>query len=199
MAYSEFTLTAVKRKFGLVIDETTNLFGSIAEVPISEHLHTTFQENTPLALAIATEKARSELIIAPMLVELRKLMRHQISLFSGIEFVVDETQGLNGVCDFILSQSPEQLTLTSPIVMLVEAKNEDMKRGYGQCIAEMVGAQVYNERDGVIGRVIYGVVTTGNIWRFLRIEGNAVQIDIAEYYISQPGKIIGILLHLVSM
>lgn len=197
MAYSEFTLSSVKNKFGLILDENTNLFNSIATVSISEYLSITLEENIPLALAIATEKARSELIIAPMLVQLRKLMQHRISLFSGIEFIVDETQGLNGICDFILSQSPEQLILTAPVIMLVEAKNENMKRGYGQCIAEMIAAQIFNAGEGIIERSIYGVVTTGNIWRFLVLKENTVQIDSVEYYISQPDKIMGILLSLI--
>jgi hypothetical protein len=197
MSYSEFTIDLVKKQFNLQFDETTNLFADTKKVDISDHLKLTLAENIPLALAIATEKARSELIIAPILVELRKLKDHKVSLFSGVDFNVDQTKGLNGVCDFIISKSAEQLTITAPVVMLVEAKNEDMKRGYGQCIAEMLAARQFNLKENIVQN-IYGVVTTGNNWRFLQLAQNIVYIDSMEYYINQIDKIMGILLQLVS-
>lgn len=198
MAYSDFTtLTAVKKRFDLVTDETVDLFVAVSEVLVSEHLQVTLHENVPLALAIATEKARSELIIMPILVELRKLTNRQISLFSGVDFTVDETKGLNGVCDYIISRSHEQFAVNAPIVMLVEAKNEDMKRGISQCLAEMVAAQIFNRREGNENRLVYGVVTTGSNWRFLTLDGQTVLIDLPEYFINQVGKILGILYHLV--
>jgi hypothetical protein len=76
---------------------------------ISPLLQMLLEENVPLALAINTEKARSELIVTPILLEVWRLMRREISLFSGIEFNVAPDRGLNGVCDFILSRSPMQL------------------------------------------------------------------------------------------
>ncbi|MEZ4632843.1 MAG: hypothetical protein R2880_19390 [Deinococcales bacterium] len=51
--------------------------------------------------AIGTEKAKSEFIIAPILAELRFMAKHEIR----IEFNVDDAQGLNGRCDYVLSQS----------------------------------------------------------------------------------------------
>src|SRR6266516_3935913 len=95
MPYSEFTIDKIKKQFNLLLDETTNLFSDVKEVIISDHLRITLDENIPLALAVSTEKARSELIIAPILVELRKLLHRQISLFSGVDFSVDPDNGLN--------------------------------------------------------------------------------------------------------
>lgn len=199
MAYSDFTnLSAVQKKFGLTVDETQTLFADIAEVAISDHLQTTLTENVPLALAIATEKARSEMIITPILVELRKLANHRISLFSGVDFTVDESRGLNGVCDYIISNSPQQLAINAPVLMLVEAKNEDMKRGLSQCLAEMVAAQLFNQREENVGRPVYGVVTTGSNWRFLMLTDQTVFIDLSEYFINEINQILGILLHLVA-
>ena len=197
MAYSDFTLALVKQKFSLTIDETPNLFGEVAEAKVSDLLQAILEENIPLALAIATEKARSELLIAPVLVEVRKVVQHRISLFSGVDFNVDEQQGLNGICDFIIARSPEQYMVNAPVIMLVEAKNEDMKRGLGQCLAEMVAARQFNEQAG-IQAAVYGVVTTGNLWKFVKLEGQTIEIDQAEYHISQLEKILGILLNLVS-
>ena len=110
-------------------------------LPVSPLLRSILDEFVPLATSIHTEKARSEFIIAPILAEVRQLMNHRISLFSGIDFEVDPVQGLNGTCDFVLASSRIQLFLRSPVLVIVEAKNEDMKQGMGQCAAEMVAAR----------------------------------------------------------
>ena len=47
-------------------------------------------------------------------------------------------------------------------------------------------------------KTLYGVVTTGNIWKFLQLEEGVVYIDLQEYYIENPGKILGILSSMVA-
>jgi hypothetical protein len=79
--------------------------------------------------------------------------------------------------------------------MLAEAKNENFKKGIGQCFAEMVAAREFNEREGSPEKIIWGAVTTGNLWKFLTLEGSLATIDRSEYHISQLGKILAILLH----
>jgi hypothetical protein len=198
MSYSDFTLPEVKKRFNLTTDETSDLFAALEEVPVSPLLTQLLAENVPLALAIHTEKARSELIVAPVLVELRKLCKRRISLFSGSDFVVDPKSGLTGTADFIISRSTEQLYITAPVVAIVEAKRDSIKDGLGQCIATMVGARVFNEREknGIV--IIYGMVTTGSIWQALRLEGQTIAIDQREHYLEQPGRILGILLKMVG-
>ncbi|HAG84171.1 MAG TPA: hypothetical protein DCL61_24200 [Cyanobacteria bacterium UBA12227] len=193
MAYSDFKLNELSKLFGLRIIETSELFSDIAEVDYSDYLSFTLKENLDLAVAINTEKARSEMIISPILLEIRRKLNYQISLFSGIDFNVDNDRGLNGVCDFIVSRSTEQLFVRAPVITIVEAKNENLKAGFGQCAAEMVAAQLFNEREGNEIKTIYGVVTIGTIWRFLKLEGQVVNIDLTEYYIRDVKKILGIL------
>lgn len=197
MSYSEFSVGDVKTQFQLSFREERDLFASIAAAPVSSLLRDILSENVPLGLAISTEKARSELIVIPVLVEVRRLTGRKISLFSGIEFNVDAAQGLNGVCDFLLSLSPEQLTLEAPIVSIVEAKNDDLKAGLGQCIAEMVAARLFNQRNGRDIAKVFGVVTTGSLWKFMALEGEVVSFDLSEYHISEVERIIGVLLHMV--
>jgi hypothetical protein len=197
MAYSDFTLTTVQKQFHLTLQEIRDLYVTVPEVTVSDFLQATLDENVPLALAIHTEKARSELIITPVLVELRKLLNRQISLFSGVDFTVDPSWGLNGVCDFIITRSPHQLFVSAPILMLVEAKNENMKAGLAQCIAEMVAAQRFNATEGNASARVAGVVTTGSNWKFLQLEEAQVTVDQREYYIDQAGKILAVLRHLV--
>jgi hypothetical protein len=193
MAYSDFTISELKRAFQLEIDEAVDLFAGVAEVELPASLSGTLARYLPLAVNVNTEKARSELMIAPVLVEFKLLHRDRISLFSGIEFTVDEAAGLKGRCDYILARSPEQLALDAPVCVLVEAKNENIVAGIPQCLAEMVAAQRFNQRAGKPAGPIYGVVTTGALWRFLELDGVEARVDSVEYPIQSPRKIFGIL------
>lgn len=193
MAYSDFkTIDDIKQRFNLKIVSGNSLFADVADIAVSALLQETLQDNISLALNINTEKARSELMIAPVLVEVRKVLNRQISLFSGIEFNVDESQNLTGYCDFILSQSPDQVYLEVPVACIVEAKNENIKSGYTQCMAEMIAAKIFNERNATPPRSILGVVTTGSNWKFLQYQNDVLFIDFDEYLINQTGKLLGI-------
>ena len=197
MAYSDFKLAQVIQYFGLTVIEASQIFADISEESESELLETILKENIDLAVAINTEKARSEMIISPILLEVRRKLNYKISLFSGIDFNVDNTRGLNGFCDFLISLSQEQLFIKAPVITLVETKNENLKSGLGQCIAEMVAAQLFNEMQGNEIKTIYGVITIGTIWQFLKLEGKTIFIDLSEYYIKDIKKILGILTYAV--
>ncbi|MCB1820841.1 MAG: hypothetical protein KDI73_04580 [Candidatus Competibacteraceae bacterium] len=197
MAYSDFTLTDVKEKLGLVLTEKVNLFYQAEILEYSDHLKETLKYNVPLATSINTEKARSELIVTPVLVEVIKLLNQEISLFSGIEFNVDKSRGLNGVCDYIISLSPEQLFLDTPVITIVEAKNDNIKAGLGQCISEMLAASLYNQDKGN-NIDVYGVVTTGSLWNFLKLTENTVSVDLEEHHISNIAKILGIFVSIIK-
>lgn len=198
MAYSEFTLPELTRRFSLTIDETSDLFAEVPEATLRSEFQARLDIMVPLALATSTEKARSEFIIAPVLLELWLLSNRAIGLLSGVEFTIDEGQGLNGVCDYIITRYPEQLFVRAPVLMVVEAKNEDMKKGYAQCIAEMIAAQRFNEREGTTVERIFGVVTIGELWRFMELEGGKVRLDARSYHIDRLPKIMGILLQLIQ-
>lgn len=199
MAYSDFKLVDLKQRFDLIIDENVALFSETPGVPVSAWLTETLHETLSLALAINTEKVRSELLIAPILVELRKQTGRTTSLFSGVDFSVDATQGLNGICDYIISQSSQQLFISAPVLIIFEAKNENIKGGFAQCIAAMIAAQRFNEREQNSIPIIYGAVTTGTAWRFLQLETDVVRIDDREYYIDNVEKIMGILTSMTGL
>lgn len=78
------------------------------------------------------------------------------------------------------------------MITIVEAKDNDIKLGLGQCVAEMVAAQVFNDRKGQ-SRTIYGVVSTGTLWKFLVLQAQIIKIDRSEYFIRQLEQILGIL------
>ncbi|NEP44489.1 MAG: hypothetical protein F6K35_36855, partial [Okeania sp. SIO2H7] len=140
MPYSKFTLAELKQKFNINLTGSEGKFNNIPEVAPKELLQEILKENVSLAVAIGSEKARSELIVSPILVEVRKYLNKQISLFSGIDFNVDVELGLNGFCDFIISNSTQQFFIESPVIALVEAKNDNLKSGLAQCLAETIAA-----------------------------------------------------------
>jgi hypothetical protein len=197
MSYSNFTLKRIKAEFDINVVENRDLFSMIGEVEVSNYLKTTLNYNVPLALAISTEKARSEMIISNVLIELKKLLNDEIGLFSGINLDIDKDRDLNGFCDYIISKSSEQFYLNSPIVAIVEAKNEQLTSGLGQCIAEMIASKIFNENEGNNVDKIYGAVTTGNTWKFLKYINNTAYIDKLEYHIANVNMIMGIFVKMV--
>ena len=102
MSYSQFDIEGVRVSFGITIRETVGTFADIPEIIYSNLLAETLRFNTPIALAINSEKSRSEMIITPILLELKRLYPEKVSLFSGKDFTVDVEKGLNGFCDYMI-------------------------------------------------------------------------------------------------
>ena len=198
MAYSNFTLETVREAFDIEEVDIAGLFSDSEPMAPSELLTAVLARNIPLATAIGTEKAKSEMIVSDVLVELREQLDLSISLFSGIDFNVNDENGLTGVCDFLISLSPVQFVLEAPVIVLVEAKKDDLEIGLGQCVAEMVAAQYFNAEKGNDIPRIYGATTSGREWRFLKLEGKKLHIDMAVYQIVQCDKVLGILASMVK-
>jgi hypothetical protein len=193
VSYSDFkTLEQAIAAFDLIIQNDYHLFAAIPPLAPSQGLLDHLANTVDLATTISTEKARSELIITPILLEIRALFK--VGYFSGNTFNVDESKSLTGVCDFLLSASSNQVVIDAPVVTIVEAKDNDIRAGLGQCAAEMVAAWIFNERRGQANRHIWGAVTTGSNWRFLRLQDDrSLEVDLSEYVIAQLPQILGIL------
>ena len=196
MAYSDFTLRKAKEELNLTFLEGGRFLPKTEPIAPSPYLAEFLAESIPLAIATGSEKARSELIISPILFEVRKILNRHISFFSGEDFTVDVQAGLSGVCDFLISRSPEQLFIEAPVIVIVEAKKQNLKGGWGQCIAEMVAAQRFNAANEQPISTIYGSVTSGNLWTFLKLEAQTVTIDLTEYLIPPVEELLGILVWL---
>lgn len=195
MSFREFDLLKAQQDFGLTLDTNRSLFAAVPPVPISESLARFWVDYQPLGLALITEKARSEFLAAPLLAEVWKQSDRQIALLSGIDLNVDAALGLNGTCDFLLCRSSNLYFVSAPVLVAVEAKRDSIPDGLGQCAAEMVAAQRFNQMAGKPIDPICGCVTTGSVWRFLRLTGQHLDIDLDEYGIVQPDRILGVLLH----
>jgi hypothetical protein len=194
MAYSQFkTLASVKEAFGLVTREGVRFLPQLAPIAPSTTLASFLDYSLPVATATGSEKARSELIISPVLLEVRQILQQRISFFSGEDFTVDESVGLNGTCDFLLSRSTELIDIEAPVFILVEAKKADLKSGLGQCAAGMVAAQRFNQMKGQEIATIYGCVSSGTQWRFMQLQAHVLTIDLHDYPLPPVDEILALL------
>jgi hypothetical protein len=191
MPYSNFSLAQVKQQFELQVLMDI-FFTDLPPLTPGDWLTNLLKKSAPLAATLGTEKVRSELIIAPLLFELRELMDCQVSLFSGNDFSVDLESGLNGVCDFLLTRSVSEFVIEAPAIIIIEAKKGELNAGWGQCAAEMIAAQKFNAASNQEVPTIYGCVTTGTRWQFLKLTGKNLTIDVTEYSLDPLDRILGI-------
>src|SRR5438552_71064 len=177
MAFSDFDLKTAVHKFALTEVRDTDVFRDVEPLEPSEFLRVWLDTFAPVALGVNTERARSEFIIAPMLGETRLRVGPSVNVLPGVAFEVDKGQGLSGFCDYLIARSPEIYYVQAPILAVVEAKKEDLVAGLGQCVAEMVAIRLFNEREGTPLPAVFGCVTSGSNWRFLKLEGTTLYID----------------------
>jgi hypothetical protein len=197
MAYNKFTMAQLRKEFHLTITRQSALFADIPLAEISDWLRQTLAKQTDVALQSGSEKARSELLIAPILMEVYEQAHGRANLFSGVEFVVDEQRGLAGYCDFLFTLAPLAIDIQAPVVSIVEAKKEDINAGIPQCLAELVAAQIFNTAEENPIDTLYGIITSGTEWKFLRLQGTNAVIDTDDYFLNQPEKIVGIILSML--
>ena len=193
MAFRDFTFPEVCSTFGLTLRQV-RLYAHTPSLDRGHEFLERMAGDAILATAVSTEKARSEFMIAPVLSEVRRHLKSRFALFSGVEFSVDPARGLNGFCDFLFTRSPLQLVVTAPVIAIAEAKNVDLRGGFGQCIAAMVAAREFNAD----ATVIHGVVTTGSEWQFATLAGSDLTFDTRVYLSTELPAIMGILAHLLE-
>jgi hypothetical protein len=193
MAYSDFkSLEQAVEAFEISVRVQT-LFVDCPSIAPSEFFQTLLVRELDWAKAVGTEKARSEALILQTLLEVREQVNQKISVFSGREFNIDASRGLNGYCDFLVSQDPQQLIINAPVLMIAEAKKGDLDLGMGQCVASMVAAQIFNTEHGRSIPAVYGTVTSGTLWRFLKLVNQDLMVDLTDYGIQPIDKLLGIL------
>jgi hypothetical protein len=188
--YSKFTYDDINA-LGIHIKLRRLFNGEVVDLAPSPWLQQTLDFN--LRRPIGTEKAKSELIITPILNEMVIRNNESITFFSGYNFDVDKKKGLKGHVDFLLSHETQLPYIEAPTFCIVEAKNDNLDVGIPQCIAEMYAAQLFNHRRGKTQEVIYGTVTSGLAWQFMKLTGNDIVLDDEIYYLNQLSRLIGIL------
>ena len=189
MRYSEFTLDLIEEKLG-VKNRVELLFKNTELLQASQKLTEDLSEVE--GLAIRSEKAKSEWIVVPILKEIRRTNHNFFKIYSGDNLNVDKEKGLTGECDFILTLDTKSFNINYPIIQIVEAKKNDVELGIPQCAAQMIGANLFNEKKGVKVARMYGCVTTGDEWLFMKYENNDLIIDQKKYYLSELSELLGI-------
>lgn len=193
--YSNYTLQDIATQFSIV-NKRQMLFSDVESVESSDWLKNSLQ--IAQELPIKSEKARSELIVTPILLELRNRNEKFFTIYSGDTLNADEEKGLKGECDFILAKDTGSFDINIPIIQVVEAKKNDIEIGIPQCAAQMVGANVFNQKKGVELPAIYGCVTTGDDWLFMKLEGSQILIDIKKYYLGDVPELLGVFQYIIS-
>ena len=194
MAYGDFSFEDIEQKFGIK-NKVKRLFDDFPPIMPSERLIEALEMANELP--VRSEKAKSETIVFPVLIELRKLNNKFFTIYSGDNLNVDEAQGLRGECDFILSKDVGSFSINYPILQIVEAKKNDLELGIPQCAAQLIGAKIFNERKGIFLDSIYGCVTTGNEWIFLKLETD-ILIDTRIYYLNEIEEILSVFQHIID-
>jgi len=190
MSYSDFTLRDIKKQFG-ISNKFKTLFDTVTPLEVSKDLEEAIKLSKTLPMK--SEKARSELIVMPILIDLMTRNEQFFTIYSGEVLNADKEKGLIGACDFILAHNTRAYEINTPILIIVEqAKNHDTEIDILQCATQMVGAKYYNDKAKKNTDTIYGCVTTVNQWIFLKLQDNQIIIDNKTYYFNQMKKVLGI-------
>ncbi len=193
-SYSQYKYQDIET-LGLTIQQTL-FVTQIKPIEPTDFLKTLLAVNTKRIQR--TEKAKSEFIIAPILYEVARNNENTVSFFSGYNFDVDKNLGLKGFCDFLFTKVPNSPFIKAPVFCIAEAKNDNLETGIAQCIAEMYASRLFNEKHNCFIENIYGCVTTGYLWQFLKLENQLVLQDENIYSLSDLPKILGILQYIIE-
>ncbi len=193
-SYSDYSLKALQEN--CAIDNTKialNLCNKVIQP--SDFLKEALKRNN--LLPINSEKARSELIVTPILVEWLQNNPRKLQYFSGNSFDVLPEKALKGRCDFLFTKH-FSLHIAAPVIAMFEAKDDNVDNWYGQCGAEMYAARLFNEQKNEPYKIIHGAVTDGYEWVFLKLEENMLLIDSDRYYMQDLPRLLGALQTIVD-
>ena len=197
MSYRDFKFPDVVERLSLELYQEP-LFADAAPFELSQRMLESLDSGLKLSNTINNEKARSEFVVAPLLLELWQRFAHSFGLFSGWELNVDQESGLVGICDFILAREPMMLMLRSPVLAIVVARNDHVRNGFGQCISSMHAAQLYNKTREEARTGMYGASTTGAQWQLFRLDGKRLIVDTSELNLmADTSRVAGILMDIV--
>ena len=195
-SYSKFTYDDLD-KLNIKVVKQTLMFDGMQAVEPSNLLTETLKRH--LRMPLASEKAKCEFIITPILSDITERNINEITYFSGYNFNVAKELGLKGRCDYLLTYVPNSPRIEAPVLAVVEAKNDNLDEGIAQCIAQMFALRMFNERKGKSTPVVYGAVTFGLEWQFLRLEDQLVHLDTNIFYIKELPQILGVLQWIVDL
>ncbi len=146
--------------------------------PISEHPRDDLDFSMEAIPYDRSEAGACETLIFPLLREVWKPYRNELTLWSHEPIIYDED--LSGVPDYLVSRrSPLSAFIPDQsFLLVVEAKRDDFFKSWGQCLAAMRAAQ---KMAGLDDAEFWGISTTGRTWEFGRLVG--------DNFVQDPGPI----------
>ncbi len=196
-SYSKFT-TDDLIELGINVSDNPLFENTVLPlVQPSQFLIDTLEKNKRRKLR--SEKAKSEFLISPIIGELEDRNGQKFALYSGYKFKVEPDLGLTGFCDYVLSFEPKSPTIQAPVFFVVESKNDNLDEGVDQCIAEMYAAHLFNQKKGKEKKAIYGAVTFGFEWKFIKLEEKQADIDYEVYFLNDLPKLLGVLQYIIDL
>jgi uncharacterized protein YrrD len=176
MAYRDFKIADIEKKFGTKTHRAI-LFDGIKSIEPSAWLIETLLKKRK-SIRPTTEKAFSEIFISPILTEIQTNNTTTVSLFSGETMNSDRAIGLSGIIDFLFVKQANAFEIHIPFLTITQAKlNQAIEKSIAQASAQMIGARIFNQKNGEPIDVIHGVVTDSKSWIFLKLENNELLVD----------------------
>ncbi len=183
-SFSLITTLELSREFGINI-EGGEFLPEVEATPAPFWLNHIIESRRGNLKIMRNEKAISEGLIAPILMAVQEIHKDKISVYSGEPLVTAE---LSGICDFLITRDPKAFDPKGGYFILVEAKKNDLLSGIPQCVAEMYAAQILNGNDDTV----YGCVSTGLEWLFIKLENKTATTHLNVFTISEVDKILGV-------
>jgi hypothetical protein len=174
MAFSDFaSIAEVQTTYQIHHDVVKNLLLPQPFTP-SENFTELFGSLSTMIYLQGSEAIRSHAVIFPMLLESYRTYAERLAFWSGERLAAPDDPKLSGNPDFMISaRSPLGIAvIDKPYLIIVEAKQDNFTKGWGQCLAAMVAAQKMN---GDPKTPIFGIVTNGTTWQLGRLQDHQFQ------------------------
>ncbi|NEO73530.1 hypothetical protein [Moorena sp. SIO3H5] len=144
----------------------------------------------------SSEAARCENVIYPILREACKKFVDQYSIWSHKSISADSI--LTGTPDYIFGKRSElgKNVIEYPLILIVEAKQNDFMKGWGQCLSELVAAQKLNKTESL---VVYGIVTDAELWQFGKLDGKHFTKNYSRVTINDLSEVFGSVCSVVEL
>ncbi len=194
MAFSDYkTIAQVQEEYNIKYSEAD--FIEITDLKPSDFFVKEFEFSEQNMDIYTSESSRCENIIYPILREVYKSFIDKYTLWSHKSITYDAK--LNGTPDYLFSTKSElgKTVLGFPIVIVVEAKNNDFSEGWGQCLAELIAVQKLNKAEEL---PVYGIVTDGELWQFGKLVSDEFTKSKLRITITDLDKIFGTISFLLS-
>jgi hypothetical protein len=192
MAYKKYNNKKIKEVLHLKVRKI-NIFKGIVVPPIQISQRLALNLEAAKVLNLTTEKAVCEHLVSPVLTEVRLNNENVVDFYSGEQLNVDASKDLNGEIDFLFSRASESLGFDAPILCITEAKIGLIDRGIPQAAAQMYAVRLFNEKEGKHLKTVYGAVTDGKTWRFLKLEDDILYTDLEILYLDNLPLLLGTL------